>query len=88
MIAATLDSENYRLLAGPSISTRGLIYVKEYGELLEDAEHYAQRVLMQTGKKTLKDELAVKKLLREKMRSFIMERTGRSPVIISIIMYV
>ncbi|MBR5756407.1 MAG: ribonuclease J [Firmicutes bacterium] len=88
MIAATLDKETGRLLAGPSISTRGLIYVKEYGELLEDAEHFAQRVLKQTARKTLKNELEVKKLLREKMRSFILERTGRSPVIISIIMYV
>jgi ribonuclease J len=87
MLAVTLDQATGEILSGPSISTRGLIYVKEYGELLRDAEHYAEKVLSATPHKVLKSEVALKKLLREKMRSFILERTGRTPVIISIILY-
>ncbi len=88
MIAATLDKETGEILAGPSISTRGLIYVKEYGELLENAEKYIEEVLYQATREQLDDEMALKKLLRDRMRKFIYERTERSPMIVSIIMQI
>jgi len=88
LISATLDRASGEILAGPSISTRGLIYVKEYGELLEDAEEYIENVLLSASPKILDDEMALKKLLRDKMRKFIYERTERSPMIVSIIMQI
>lgn len=88
MIAATLDSATGEILAGPSISTRGLIYVKEYGELLRDAEKYIAEILSQLNRKQLHNELALKKLLNDKMHKFIYARTERSPMIVSIIMQV
>ena len=88
LIAATLDSATGEILAGPSVSTRGLIYVKEYGELVEDAEMYIAEVLNQASPQQLDDEIALKKLLRDRMRKFIYERTKRSPMIVSIIMQV
>ncbi len=88
MIAVTLDSASGEILAGPSISTRGLIYVKEYGEMLKEAEKYIEEILMQASPKILRDELAVKKLLGDKMHKFIYARTERSPMIVSIVMQI
>ncbi len=88
MIAATLDKETGEILAGPSITTRGLIYVKEYGELLEDAEMYLEELLYQASPEILDDEVALNKMLKDKMRKFIYERTKRSPMIVSIIMQI
>lgn len=88
MIAATLDKETGEILAGPSVKTRGLIYVKEYGDLLEDAEVYLEDVLTNASAKLLKDEAAIDKLLKDEMRKFIYERTKRSPMIVSIVMQI
>jgi len=86
LVAVTLDSATGEILAGPSISTRGLIFVKGYGELLKDAEEYIEEVLIQANPNILDDHEAIKKLMRDKLRKFIYERYERSPMIVSIIM--
>ena len=58
MIAATLDKETGEILAGPTVTTRGLIFVKEYGQLLKDAEEYMEEVLYQASPEVLDDENA------------------------------
>lgn len=88
LIAVTLDKATGEILAGPSVSTRGLVYLKEYGELLEDAEDYIEEVLMMATPEQLDDEMAIKKLLRDKMRKFIYLRTERNPMIVSIVMQI
>ena len=88
LIAVTLDQATGEILAGPSISTRGLIFLKEYGELIKSAEDYIEEVLLMATPEQLEDEMALKKLLRDKMRKFIYTRTERSPMIVSIIMQI
>jgi len=84
IIAAAFQSGTGELLAGPDLITKGFVYVRESEDLIAEATMHIEQVLMHAMAEGIKDRQAMKNALRDSLRTFIMERTKRNPVILPI----
>ncbi|MDY4646960.1 MAG: ribonuclease J [Aerococcus suis] len=85
----TIDFDNNELLAGPDIVSRGFIYMRESGELIQDAQKVIKTAVI--GHLNSGNE-ASEKILRDKMQSalqpFLYKRTKRHPMIMPVVLRV
>ncbi len=84
VLAATFDEATKELLFGPELYTRGLVYVKEYGELLDDAKLVLNEALEHAYEKDMSIQ-EIKDYLRGTLKKFIYHKTNREPVIMPVI---
>ena len=88
VIALSLDSVSREVVSGPEVITRGFVYVKESEALLTGANDVACDILEQCYLQNIKDWNQIKNRLRDGVSRYINETTGRSPMIIPIILTV
>ena len=85
-VVATVDPVEKLIVSGPEIVSRGFVYVRDNEELMDQAKKIAydavNRALDQYGC----DWAAMKTALKEKLAKFLYEATGRSPVILPVIL--
>ena len=85
---ATVDYENRELVAGPDMLSRGFIYMKESGQLLNEA----QAILRDELEELLADseEVLNERVLRNKITDvlgpFLFKKTERHPMILPVIL--
>jgi ribonuclease J len=84
--ALSVDSVTREVLSGPELISRGFVYVKEAEKLLADANNVACDILEQCYIQNIRDWNNIKNRLRDGVSRYFMETTGRSPMIIPIIM--
>ena len=75
-----------QILAGPDILSRGFIYMRESGDLINDC----QRILTKALNKTLQDPKVNDSMIRDTIIStlhpFLAERTERHPMILPMVL--
>ena len=86
LIALTMDDVSREVISGPEVISRGFVYVKEAEKLLTDANDVACDILEQCYMQNIRDWNNIKNRLRDGVSRYFMETTGRSPMIIPIIM--
>lgn len=86
LAVATVDFAKKEVLAGPDILSRGFVYMRESGEMINEA----QQLLFQALRDVLNQPDATEHKLREAMsgvlQPFLFEKTERHPMILSMIM--
>ena len=86
VVIANIDIARRRLLATPSITTRGYILVNENEALIKQIEKYSEKIIINK----LKDKNAtyndIKQELINTLMPFLSDKTGRVPIILPIIM--
>ncbi|MGH7354953.1 MAG: hypothetical protein ACRELS_10310 [Candidatus Rokuibacteriota bacterium] len=70
-----------RVVAGPEIASRGVVYVKENEPLLEELRAAVVAALAERGPVTPVDREALGTLVRTAVRAFINQRFQRKPVV-------
>ena len=86
VIALTLDSVSREVVSGPEVITRGFVYVKEAEKLITGANEVSCDILEQCYLQNVRDWNNIKNRLRDGVSKYFSEITGRSPMIIPIIM--
>jgi len=86
VLSAVFDT-NGDLIAGPEIKTKGLIYVKEYGDILNRAVDVLNEKIDNAMLEGL-DRPAIENMLVDTLKKFIFKQINRSPVIIPVFMEV
>lgn len=86
VIAAIFDTSG-KLVSGPQLHTKGFIFVKEYGSMLDEARAEILNALDDAAAQGIKRP-AMEKLMVDKLRSFIYKKTKRSPAIVPVFMEV
>ena len=87
VLAAAFDSATGELLSGPQLHTKGLIYVKEYGKVLDEARAEILNKV-DAAYAEHKKPGAIQKIMIDTLKSFIYKKTNRSPVIVPVFMEV
>ncbi|AMB99770.1 ribonuclease J [Aerococcus urinaehominis] len=89
VVVVTIDFSRNELLAGPDIVSRGFIYMRESGDLIQDA----QKVIMtnvighlNSGKPV--DAHMLRESMQNALRPFLYKRTKRHPMIMPVVMSV
>ncbi len=88
IIVMTLESISGRLLAGPDIISRGFVYVRESGDLLEEARKTMNETMDRIQSRNITDWGKIKSEIKDAMGEFVWRETKRKPMIIPIIMEV
>ncbi len=84
--ALSVDSVTREVLSGPELISRGFVYVKESEELFDDAREIACDILEKCYLSNIRDWSTVKARLRDGLSKYLYEQTGRSPMILPVIL--
>lgn len=87
VISAVFDKKTNKILNGPDIKTKGLIFVKEYGVILEDAEKMLRKTVSDAIK-ARKNRAQIEKLIVDTLKKYIYQKINRDPVIVPVFMEV
>lgn len=88
IVVLTINNQTGELVAGPDLVTRGFVYVKESGELLDEAREKVVCTLERTAKEAITDWAVLKADVRRTLSSFIYDKIKRRPMIMPIIVEV
>ncbi len=86
IVAVTIDSVTGEVVAGPEVLSRGFVYVKESEELMNNLNETACDILEKCYISGAKDWNYIKVRLRDGISRYIRESTGRTPIILPIVM--
>ncbi|MBQ3930717.1 MAG: ribonuclease J, partial [Firmicutes bacterium] len=87
VLAAAFDSQTGRLRSIPQLHTRGLIYVKEYGSILDEARAEILNAVDDAYAEN-KKRSEIEKIMVSTLRSYIYKKVNRSPAIVPVFMEV
>ena len=83
VVVVTVDAETGRVLGGPDIITRGFVYIRESGDLIDDAALCVLETLEHGG-----PGVAASVMIKDSLARFLYEQTKRRPMILPVVMEV
>ncbi|MBR3146555.1 MAG: ribonuclease J [Eubacterium sp.] len=84
IVSAAVDRTAMELVSGPEIVTRGFIYVKENGDLIDEAKAVTAEAITDCLDRGISDWNELKNRSRDALRKYVFEKTRRSPIIIPV----
>ena len=81
-----LDQANGILVSGPSIVSRGFVYVRESDKLIDDATDLVYDEVTEALEKGITDWGKLKNIVKDVLSDYIWKKTKRRPMIMPIIM--
>ncbi|MBQ9247280.1 MAG: ribonuclease J, partial [Ruminococcus sp.] len=88
IIVASLDVYDGHVISGPDIVSRGFVYVRESGDLMDDIRTTALEILEDCSRRNIHEWGAIKNKVKDDVAKLIVKQTGRSPMILPILMEV
>ena len=89
VIIAAVDAQTGRVKGSPDIISRGFIYLKESGDLLHQSRGLVRRVVEESTNKMHPINYAhVRDNVRERLGSFLFQKTKRRPMVLPVIIEV
>ncbi len=89
VVIAAVDSKTGQVKGSPDIISRGFIYLKESHELLAHTRHLVKRVVEEsTNKMHPINYTHVRDNVREKLGSYLFQKTNRRPMVLPVIIEV
>ena len=88
VVVATIDMKNREVLSGPDLLSRGFIYMRESGALINKGRKQVFRSIKRTLKNEKISETMLKDAIVSDLQSFLFEQTERHPLIIPMLVTV
>jgi ribonuclease J len=88
VVVVSVDMKNFKILTGPDIVSRGFVYVRGSESLIQEATVIVKQKLQEALDKKIKEWTELKSQINEVIKPFIYEKTGRNPMILTILMEV
>ena len=85
VVVLTLEGGSGQVLAGPDIVSRGFVYVRDAGDLMDDAQALLNSTMEHLMNKGVTDWGKIKQEIKDALSSFVWKETKRRPMIIPII---
>ncbi len=82
---ALLRGANY-VVAGPEITSRGFVYIKESDELMKGANLVAQEALYKCVDNRITDRIKIRNSVRDALNEYFWKKTKRHPMILPMIL--
>lgn len=84
LVVISAGFSNGMVVSGPELYTKGFLYVKEYGEILEYAKQVLSECFMNAESQGITDIQTLKTMATSTLKKFIREKMERTPVILPI----
>ena len=85
VVVMPVSSYDNALLAPPEIITRGFIYVKESGDLMNELQTVAMEAAESVQRKRSRDEGELRGVVKSAISSYLFKTTRRSPMVIPVV---
>ncbi len=85
IICATIDKKTKEVLSLPEVLTRGFIYVKESGNLIDEMKRISLEVIKENTTDNYVEYNKIKVGIRERLSKYLYEETECKPMIITVI---
>jgi ribonuclease J len=76
-----VDADTGKILGGPDIITRGFVYIRDSGDLIDDAALCVLEALEHGGPRA-----AASVMIKDSLARFFYEQTKRRPMILPVVM--
>ena len=86
VVVATVDLRYHMMMTGPDIVSRGFVYVRESEALMDQAKEIAGRAIEECFDRDIEERSEIKNSVKNALSKFILQQTGRKPMILPIIM--
>ncbi len=86
VVVVTLSSENFSIVAGPDIISRGFVYVRESEDLMNGTKEIAKAAIEKCVSNGIYDWSSMKNEVRSEVSSYLLKETKRKPMILPVIM--
>ena len=86
VVCVNISSEDGSVVTGPDIITRGFVYVKESGDLMEELRLVALEAIDRCGRKRIRDWTTIKSAIKNDLSGYLFKTTKRNPMILPVIM--
>jgi ribonuclease J len=83
VVVVAVDSDSGEVMEGPHIITRGFIYLRESGEMLDEASQCVLQAMPHGG-----DRATASAKIKDSLAEFFYEQTKRRPMILPVVMEV
>lgn len=84
VVSATVDFTISEMTAGPEIITRGFVYAKENGDLLEDLTDKAAEIIRKAVYNGKPDMYALKERVKTALSSYVYGKTKKKPIVLPV----
>lgn len=88
VVVVSIDMKNFKILTGPDIVSRGFVYVRGSESLITEATELVKKTLSDALAKKVKEWSELKSQINQVLKPYIFEKTGRNPMILTILMEV
>ncbi len=88
IVVLTLERYTNQVLAGPDIVTRGFVYVREAGNMIDEARMIVVDAVNDCMDQGITDWAKMKNIIRDSLGDYFWKRIKRNPMILPIIMEV
>ncbi|WEG11756.1 ribonuclease J1 [Pullulanibacillus sp. KACC 23026] len=88
IVVLSLNMKEHKVLAGPDLISRGFVYMRESGDLINDAQALLAEHIKTVMDKKTSQWSEIKSEITDTLAPFLYEKTKRRPMILPIIMEV
>ncbi|WP_251952618.1 ribonuclease J1 [Levilactobacillus brevis] len=82
VVVATIDLKNQEIKAGPDLLSRGFVYMRESGELLNEGRRRVFQTIRRAMRNTKATEASIRNAVIDDLQNFLFEKTERHPMIL------
>ncbi|AJD90834.1 ribonuclease J1 [Jeotgalibacillus sp. JSM ZJ347] len=88
VVVVSLNLNDHKIASGPDLISRGFVYMRESGELINQAQHLLYKHLNKVLANKTSQWSEIKNEITDTLEPFLYEKTKRRPMILPIIMEV
>lgn len=88
IVVVSIDMETKRIVSGPDIISRGFVYMRESGSMINEAQQMLNRNLQQSLQDKSPQWSELKNEITDILTPYLFEKTKRRPMVLPIIMEV
>lgn len=88
IVVVSMDMKEFKISAGPDLISRGFVYMRESGDLINDAQDLISKHLEKVMERKTTQWSEIKHEITDTLAPFLYEKTRRRPMILPIIMEV
>jgi ribonuclease J len=88
IVVVSINMKEFKIAAGPDLISRGFVYMRESGDLINDAQSLINKHLNRVMERKTTQWSEIKNEITDTLSPFLYEKTKRKPMILPIIMEV
>ena len=82
VVVATIDLKNKEIQAGPDLLSRGFVYMRESGDMINEGRRRVFRTIRRAMRDDNATESSIRTAIIDDLQSFLYEKTERHPMIL------